>query len=91
MGYFSNGTQGMDYEEMFCSRCIHQGGKNGQGSCAVWDAHMLHNYDECNKSDSILHLLIRRGDWKKKEPWNFECEMFFEKPFEDKRQLHLPV
>lgn len=39
MGYFSNGTQGMDYQERYCSRCVHD------GKCAVWFAHMHHNYD----------------------------------------------
>jgi hypothetical protein len=89
MGYFSNGTEGDSYEAAFCFRCIHQNGKDGQSGCAIWLAHMLHNYEECNKPESILHLLIRRGDWKKGEPWNFECEMFVEKPFDDKRQMHL--
>lgn len=23
MGYFSNGCEGMDYQEHYCSRCIH--------------------------------------------------------------------
>lgn len=54
MGYFSNGTEGMMYEEKYCSKCIHG------GNCAVWDAHMLRNYDECNNDKSILHLLIPR-------------------------------
>lgn len=28
--------------------------------CAVWAAHMLKNYDECNNEESILHMLIPR-------------------------------
>jgi len=73
MGYFPNGTSGMMYEEEFCSRCVHYG--NEGTSCAVLDAHILFNYDECNKEDSILHILIPRG----KDGFNEECRMFLEK------------
>ena len=71
MGYFSNGTEGMMYEEDFCSRCVHYG-EDGV-SCAVLEAHHLHNYDDCNKEDSILHILIPR-----KELGNDVCKMFYE-------------
>lgn len=54
VGYFANGTEGSIYKERYCRRCIHYGPEN----CPVWFAHLLHNYDECNKDDSILHLLI---------------------------------
>jgi hypothetical protein len=67
MGYFSNGTEGMDYEEQYCTRCVHRQG------CAVWAAQLMHNYAECNKPDSILHELIPRA---KGEIGNEECRMF---------------
>jgi hypothetical protein len=67
MGYFSNGTEGEMYEEEYCSKCAHVDG------CAVWDAHMTLNYEECNNEDSILHLLIPRS---KDGPWNDKCRMF---------------
>ncbi len=67
MGYFSNGTEGMAYEAEYCDKCIHQ--ENG---CAVWLAHMMHNYDECNNEKSILHILIPRN----KDGWNDQCKMF---------------
>ena len=70
MGYFSNGTEGMMYEEDFCDRCEHQDG------CAVWFAHSLYNYDECNNEKSILHLLIPRS---KDGLENEQCRMFLEK------------
>jgi hypothetical protein len=60
MAYFPNGTAGMMYEAEFCDRCVHQNGPDGESGCAVMLAHMLHNYAECNKEDSILHLLIPR-------------------------------
>lgn len=67
MGYFSNGTEGLDHEARSCDRCIHQ-----DDPCAVTRAHMLHNYDECNKKESILHLLIQRLP----DGSNGQCTMF---------------
>jgi len=66
MAYFSNGSEGMDYEEAWCSKCIHQNG------CAVWSAHMFHNYDEANKPEIILHMLIPID----KDGNNLGCTMF---------------
>lgn len=71
MGYFSNGTEGMEYEAAYCDRCLHQQ-PDGPG-CTVWLAHMLYNYDECNEEESILHLLIPRT---KDGLGNKECTMF---------------
>ncbi len=52
MGYFSNGTEGLDYAEKNCVSCVHY------KDCAVWTAHLLRNADECNNPESILHMLI---------------------------------
>lgn len=71
MGYFPNGTSGMDYEEQWCLKCVHH------ENCAVWLAHMLHNYDECNNPDSILHMLIPLS---KNGLGNEKCRMFHEAP-----------
>lgn len=73
MGYFSNGSEGSSYEEMWCDRCVHQGPDDGPG-CSVWFAHLIHNYDECNNPDSVLHMLIPRGD----DGRNEQCSMFIE-------------
>lgn len=80
MGYFSNGTEGMSYEEHYCCRCLHQDG------CTVWLAHMLHNYKECNNENSILHLLIplSKGGLD-----NEQCTMFLENPHADQEKLPL--
>lgn len=74
MAYFANGTEGEMYEAEYCDHCIHQ--KTDDGGCAVWLAHMLHNYEECNKKDSILHILI---PMRKDGPWADECRMFVRK------------
>ena len=59
MGYFSNGTEGYEYEAQYCDRCVHNIEKFG---CPVLELHRLYNYDECNNDDSILHKAIPRDD-----------------------------
>ena len=72
MGYFSSGTEGMDYQERWCMRCVHSGCKHG---CPVMRAQVFWNYDECNKPDSILHKMIPRT---KDGLGNEECFAFQE-------------
>ena len=55
MGYFSNGGEGAAYQERWCSACAHDHPEHG---CPVMLSHVLWNYDECNKPDSILHKMI---------------------------------
>jgi hypothetical protein len=74
MGYFSNGTEGESYYEEYCARCIHDDEDRGI-HCPIWNLHLLHNYDECNKKDSFLHDLIPRN----KGGWNDRCTMFVER------------
>lgn len=69
MAYFPSGTDGRDYEERYCNRCVHEQG------CAVWLAHMLHNYRDCNDEGSILHMLIPRSE---DGLGNEECRMFYQ-------------
>ena len=68
MGYFSSGSEGLDYEEQWCRRCVHYGPENGPG-CPVWLAHLLHNGDE------VLELLIPRS---LEGAGNDQCLMFIE-------------
>jgi hypothetical protein len=69
MGYFPNGTSGEMYEEEYCSKCLHF------GDCAVMEAHFIHNYEECNNPDSILHILIPLD---KDLVHNEKCSMFIQ-------------
>ncbi len=78
MGYFPNGTSGEAYEERYCSKCVHDGNEE-TGSCPVMLAHLIHNYDECNNKDSILHILIPRSE---DGLANEKCGMFIETPAE---------
>ncbi len=72
MAYFSNGTEGGAYEELWCSKCHHQ--KPEDGGCAVMLAHLLYNYDFCNEEKNPLDVLIPRS---KDKLGNEKCEMFF--------------
>jgi hypothetical protein len=69
MAYFSNGTEGMDYQHNYCNQCLHDAKQN----CPVWLLHLMHNYDECNKPDSFLHVLIPRS---KDGLSNEQCTMY---------------
>lgn len=77
MGYFSNGTEGEIYFERYCARCVHDANEN----CPVWAAHLIFNYDECNKPGSILHMLIPRSA---DGLGNEQCVMFLPTPPETK-------
>jgi hypothetical protein len=58
MGYFSNGTEGMIYEEHYCQRCIHVDREPGVDKpCPIWMAHLLFAYEECNR-DSNAHTML---------------------------------
>lgn len=81
MGYFSNGTEGMDYELRYCDRCVHQNGLDGKSGCAIWMLHLLYNYQECNNENSMLHDLIPRST-----VGNEQCVMFYEGGKYDRRQ-----
>lgn len=74
MGYFPNGMSGEYYQEQFCSRCINEDAA-AERWCPIWNWHLLHNYEECNKPDSWLHKLIPRTD----DGFNGQCVMFVER------------
>jgi len=73
MGYFSNGCEGMDYEERYCDRCLHNNEESFEG-CPVWMLHQTHNFKEANNKASFLHRLIPID----KEGRNLQCLMFLE-------------
>jgi hypothetical protein len=85
MGYFSNGTEGMSYEEQYCMRCLHGPNRTDGKWCTVWEAHQLHSYEECNNKESILHILIPRNE----NGDNEACTMFLEDPHWNQENLPL--
>ncbi len=73
MAYFSNGTEGMVFDEE-CSNC-----RLGTEQCPIAFVQQMFNYDACNNevATTILNCLVKQGD-------NFEylgCQM---KPLIDK-------
>jgi hypothetical protein len=46
MGYFSNGTEGEGFFELWCERCIHNRDPDDKKQCSVWMLHLAHNYDQ---------------------------------------------
>lgn len=70
MGYFSNGTEGELYREAYCDKCRWDKGNQ----CPIWNAHLVFNYEECNKPESVLHMLIPKG--KAPDFGNGECYFF---------------
>jgi hypothetical protein len=77
MGYFSNGCEGYDYQENYCSRCVHHPQTRDDPSCPVWMAHYLEAYSVDNVKEKplgrVLNLLIPR---EKGGLNNLECAMF---------------
>ena len=70
MGYFSNGTEGLFYQENFCFRCQNFRGEPELQGCPAWDAHLL--FDLTENAD-LLDLFIPRDGIHNKQ-----CTMFLE-------------
>ncbi len=77
MGHFSNGSEGMAYQEKYCSRCVHDDPDMG---CEIWGAHILYCGELTNvpaiesPGSAILDMLIPRTGTTNKQ-----CKLFFEK------------
>lgn len=75
MGYFSNGSEGSGYQSQYCDHCANN---DGEGGCAIWDAHLFFNGDQNAdpKVGAVLALLIpidARG-------YNQQCKLFRQTP-----------
>jgi hypothetical protein len=89
MGYFSNGSEGMYYEERFCSRCVHRG-NDETGGCVVWLAHLLYSYTECNSTSNAKHILDLLIPPAKDKLSNDQCAMFhFDAASPDPNQMEM--
>ena len=87
MAHFSNGTEGMMYEEHYCSRCIHRGDE--EHGCAVWMVHLVYAYGAKGDVAEILERLIPT----RKDGFAGKCKMFAEerKPVEQRGLSGLPL
>ena len=75
MAYFSNGTEGMLYNEEYCLKCINWDyNEETGGSCPIWDTHLLFEGEEVQ---SLLDFLIPQGTFNDKNEYCFsECSMY---------------
>ena len=80
MAYFSNGTEGYIYEQVWCSRCHFQP-RDELKECPIMYLHAVYNYDQCGKDErakdlkSCLSNLIPRGE----NGFADKCNFFIEK------------
>ena len=78
MGSFSNGSEGMCYQESYCFRCVNWKKDDFGMGCPVWDLHFTWSYELCNKKDNegkkMLDMLIPIKDCQ-----NLRCNMFIAK------------
>ena len=71
MGYFSNGTEGMVYQSVYCEKCYH----DRDNKCPVWWVHLLWVGKGNDDTQSILDDLIPLSE---DGCWNQQCAMFLE-------------
>lgn len=77
MGYFSNSTEGMIFEEMYCRDCVHYEYGNklyDAGCCPVWMLHLLYNYDAVG-NETLQHILNTFIPERTDQPGNEPCTM----------------
>ncbi len=77
MAYFSNGSEGDNYQHNYCERCKQWRVRDdtiGIESCPIWDVHILGTYDQCKDKGvaELLSMLIPMT----KEHFADKCTMF---------------
>jgi hypothetical protein len=80
MGYFSNGTEGLDYQENYCFKCVNFIQRKGEDvpGCRVWDLHLRYNYELCNSKSLAREILDSLIPMSEDGCYNWECSMFLE-------------
>ena len=76
MGYFSNGTEGLIYQEQYCRKCINYGPEEGPG-CPVWGLHLSLNYER-NRDENMAEILDSFIPMSDDGLTNLQCKMFVE-------------
>jgi hypothetical protein len=69
MGYFSNGTEGLEYQDKYCNQCVH----DLNHDCPVWLLHLVNNYTADKNIREMLDSLIPRDE----KGWNQTCALFW--------------
>ena len=70
MGYFSNGSEGVDYESKYCEKCIHFENDNGDG-CAVFKTKELAEQNRHLFEETDVAIDARKVSLTKEELKNF--------------------
>lgn len=73
MAYFSNGTEGMDFEAMVCVNCRHSI-CDEDGQCPIMLIHQMFNYEQWGNArlNQVLEILIPRDT----DGFSRKCSMF---------------
>lgn len=69
MGYFSNGSEGLDFQGQFCFQCVNwRDLDDGRGEgCPIWDLHLLWNYDQFEREKPVIWFERGGKNWSSKE------------------------
>lgn len=51
MGYFSNGSEGLDYQHNWCRRCVHRDDDKAERYCPILALHYDWNYESCEDDE----------------------------------------
>lgn len=85
LAYFSNSSEGSDYETRYCENCINfrdRDGLLGSSSCPILDLHYEYNYDQCKKTKlgkAIKNILEQLIPTKADGLFADECSMFIDR------------
>jgi len=88
MAYFSNGSEGMQYQSKYCDHCINwreDPDVPKSWGCPIIDLHMDGNYDQCKDTPAgrfwkkVLEQFIPTGE----DHFAKQCRMFLKKPCAD--------
>lgn len=75
MGYFSNGSEGMDYQSEYCHDCVNHRDKQDERGygCAIWDLQLFEasEIEGYIDIDKVLNHFIPREGCN-----NEQCEMY---------------
>jgi len=89
MGYFSNGTEHMMYDDQYCSKCHFQPDYEAEKDCPILAIHSMFNYDQHNEDDRgkelkwILDLFIPIRE----NGFSDQCHFFIEKRVHEQTTL----
>ncbi len=81
MGYFSNGCEGLDWEILWCNRCVHEPPNDAGWDCAVRAIQTMFNYTQLKKGQENLRAAMDMliVEQVKASSYDQRCAMFVNK------------